>query len=360
MHRDVEVHFSGAGRPRLGAGAPCPQPSPPRRLWFRPRPKPSRWVPPIRTPPTIRRSRRNAADPAASLIVATDKKAGLHVYGLGGESLAFDPAGRLNNVDLIDLGERGILVAASDRNDDANARLQLYRLDPAGPRLIRLGSVAGGKGEAYGVCLAPAADGTVHAFSVLKEGLIEQVALSYDGKRASGKAVRSLRVPSQPEGCVVDTRTNSLFIGEEKAGIWRFDSRADDPSEGNSSPGSTANIWSPTSKVSRFRRKVRLAAGWSLPARATTALPSIACPTWRRPADSGSASGTRLGRGYGRNRAGPGRLRPGISRRTVRGAGRRKPAPRPELQARSMGDDHRRGEAALIPNPVRLIPALPG
>ena len=59
---------------------------------------------------------RNAADPAASLIVATDKKAGLHVYGLGGKSLAFDPAGRLNNVDLIDLGARGILVAASDRN----------------------------------------------------------------------------------------------------------------------------------------------------------------------------------------------------------------------------------------------------
>ena len=77
---------------------------------------------------------RNPADPAASLIVATDKKAGLHVYGLGGKSLAFDPAGRLNNVDLIDLGTRGILVAASDRNDEANARLQLYRLDPAGPQ----------------------------------------------------------------------------------------------------------------------------------------------------------------------------------------------------------------------------------
>ncbi len=175
---------------------------------------------------------RNPADPSASLIVATDKKAGLHVYGLGGRSLAFDPAGRLNNVDLIDLGTRGILVAASNRNDEANARLQLYRLDPAGPHLIRLGSVAAGKGEAYGICLAPAADGIIHAFSVLKEGLIEQVALSYDGKSVSGKTVRSLRVPSQPEGCVVDVRTNSLFVGEEKAGIWRFDSRADGPPAG--------------------------------------------------------------------------------------------------------------------------------
>ena len=175
---------------------------------------------------------RNPANPAASLVVATDKKAGLHVYGLGGRSLAFDPAGRLNNVDLVDLGARGILVAASDRNDEANAKIQLYRLDPAGPRLVKLGSVAAGRGEAYGICLAPAADGTVHAFSVLKEGLIEQVALSYDGKAAGGRTVRRLRVPSQPEGCVVDVRTNALFVGEEKAGIWRFDSRADGPPEG--------------------------------------------------------------------------------------------------------------------------------
>ena len=175
---------------------------------------------------------RNPANPAASLIVATDKKAGLHVYGLGGKSLAFDPAGKLNNVDLIDLGARGILVAASDRNDEANAKIQLYRLDPFGPRLIKLGAVSGGKGEAYGICLAPSADGTVHAFSVLKQGLIEQVEISFDGKAATGKTVRSLRVPSQPEGCVVDTRTNKLFIGEEKAGIWQFDSSAEGPAEG--------------------------------------------------------------------------------------------------------------------------------
>ena len=175
---------------------------------------------------------RNPADPAASLIVATDKKAGLHVYGLGGKSLAFDPAGKLNNVDLIDLGERGILVAASDRNDEANAKLRFYLLDPSGPRLVRLGTVAGGKGEAYGVCLAPAGDGTVHAFSVLKEGLIEQIEVSFDGKAVTGKTVRSLRVPSQPEGCVVDTRSNSLFVGEEKAGIWRFDSRPEGAPDG--------------------------------------------------------------------------------------------------------------------------------
>ena len=175
---------------------------------------------------------RNPADPAASLVVATDKRAGLHVYGLDGRSLAYDPAGRLNNVDLVDLGQRGILVAASDRNDEANARIRLYRLDPSGPGLVRLGTVSGGKGEAYGICLASAVGGAVHAFSVLKEGRIVQVVLSYDGKAVSGKTVRSLSVPSQPEGCVVDTRTGTLFVGEERAGIWRFNAAADAPASG--------------------------------------------------------------------------------------------------------------------------------
>ena len=38
---------------------------------------------------------RNPRDPAASLIVATDKQAGLHVYALSGEDLSFFPAGRM-------------------------------------------------------------------------------------------------------------------------------------------------------------------------------------------------------------------------------------------------------------------------
>ena len=50
--------------------------------------------------PAIWRDPRN---PEKSLIVGTDKKAGLHVYRLSGESVHFTPAGRVNNVDLVDL-----------------------------------------------------------------------------------------------------------------------------------------------------------------------------------------------------------------------------------------------------------------
>ena len=165
---------------------------------------------------------RNAADPAASLIVATDKKAGLYVYGLDGKVRSFEPAGRLNNVDLTTLADGTVLVAASDRNDLAGARLRLYRLDTTGGQLVALGEVSGGAGEAYGVCLAQLGD-ELFAFSVLKTGRIEQVRLEVSGGAVSGTTVRSLKLATQPEGCVVDQRSGLLYVGEEDVGIWRFE-----------------------------------------------------------------------------------------------------------------------------------------
>ncbi|MBC2666808.1 phytase [Novosphingobium flavum] len=168
---------------------------------------------------------RNPLRPADSLIVATDKKAGLHVYGLDGKPRSYVPAGRVNNVDLVDLGPRGVIVVASDRNDVAAAKLQVYRLDTAGARLVSLGSVSGGAGEAYGVCLVAGKDG-LEAFSILKHGAIQQVRIALAGEgaggRAEGRIVRSLQLATQTEGCVVDPRSGTLYVGEEDRGIWAF------------------------------------------------------------------------------------------------------------------------------------------
>lgn len=178
--------------------------------------------------PAIWRDPRN---PERSLIVGTDKKAGLHVYRLSGESVHFTPAGRVNNVDLVDLGARGVLVVASDRNDPARALLKLYRLNTRSGALTPLGDAEGGAGEAYGVCLA-VIDRQVHVFSVLKDGQIVQVRLDLGRDKASGTLVRKLSVPSQAEGCVVDNRTRTLYVGEESAGVWVFDAGPDAPAEG--------------------------------------------------------------------------------------------------------------------------------
>lgn len=163
---------------------------------------------------------RNAADPAGSLIVATDKKAGLHVYALDGSERSFAPGGLLNNVDLVDMGAQGIIVVASDRNDPLQAKMQVYRLDPASAGLTLLGTVPVGSGEAYGMCLTRRPDG-LHAVAVLKDGRIEQMRLDLDGT-VSANRVLTRKVPTQAEGCVVDERDGTLYVGEEDAGIWRF------------------------------------------------------------------------------------------------------------------------------------------
>jgi 3-phytase len=168
---------------------------------------------------------RNPADPAASLIVGTDKKAGLYVYDLAGKQLSFIDAGRVNNVDLRDMGAAGIIVAASDRNDPLHAQLALFRLDPATRTLTPLGKVAAGAGEAYGVCLYR--DGTaLHAFNVLKDGTINQLALDLSGAAPTGRIVRTMKLATQSEGCAVDERTHRLYVAEEDVGIWRFDARS--------------------------------------------------------------------------------------------------------------------------------------
>lgn len=175
---------------------------------------------------------RNAANPAASLIVATDKKAGLYVYGLDGKVRSFDPAGRLNNVDLVETPDGSVLVVASDRNDELNAKLRLYRLDTAAAKLVPLGTVTGGTGEAYGICLWRSDQG-VEAFSVLKDGAVHQVRIDLSGAQPTGTIVRSLKLATQTEGCVVDPRSATLYVGEEDIGIWRFSAKADAPTTGD-------------------------------------------------------------------------------------------------------------------------------
>ena len=167
---------------------------------------------------------RNPDDPSASLIVATDKKAGLYVYGLDGKVRDFVPGGLLNNVDLEDLGAQGIIVAASDRGDISNSHVALYRLDPRAAKLEAIGSISSGPGEAYGLCMGFGGSGQ-SVFAVMKDGRIREYELeniSGPSPSPTGRLLREMSVPSQAEGCVVDPRNGDFYVGEEAGGIWRF------------------------------------------------------------------------------------------------------------------------------------------
>lgn len=167
---------------------------------------------------------RNPENPEKSLIVATDKKAGLNVYDLQGRQLSFFDGAGLNNVDLVEIAGGRILVAASDRSDLATAHVLLAFLDPATGALSRAARIAVGPGEGYGICFGkPGEDGSVAVYSAPKNGVIYRTVLSFEGEGIADRSEAVASVASQPEGCVVDNRTRTLYIGEEVAGIWAFD-----------------------------------------------------------------------------------------------------------------------------------------
>jgi 3-phytase len=174
---------------------------------------------------------RNASDPAASLIVATDKKAGLYVYGLDGKIRSFIDAGRVNNVDLVEVDGR-IIVAASDRNEPKQSRIALFVLNPDDAKLTPIGYVASGPGEGYGICIKePASAGMLEIFAVLKAGTVNHVEIALGASSATGAIVRTMKIPTQTEGCVLD-KAGNLYVGEELAGIWRFFGAKEASSEG--------------------------------------------------------------------------------------------------------------------------------
>ncbi len=178
----------------------------------------------------------NRRDPAKSLIVATDKKAGLNVYALDGTLKSSFAAGRVNNVDLRQVGRR-IIVAASDRNDPTNGKIALFELDTRTAVLKPLAILPVGPGEGYGICLWQPPSGPLNAFLVMKEGAIFQVELGID-PQPTATVVRQMKLATQSEGCVVDDRTEQLYVGEEDVGIWRFGARKTDSTE----PMSVAKI----------------------------------------------------------------------------------------------------------------------
>lgn len=172
---------------------------------------------------------RNPAHPAKSLIVGTDKEWGLHVYDLTGALLASVPAGLVNNVDLraevLVRGQRAVVVAASDRTEDPQGRIALYVLENSPVALRHLAHVpveSDGQGDVYGFCLWRRAADDLHAVIPFNNGDVHQYAIDLSGPAPRARFVRSIKLASQTEGCVVDDRTGMLYVGEEERGVWRI------------------------------------------------------------------------------------------------------------------------------------------
>ena len=175
---------------------------------------------------------RNPADPSQSLIIGTDKKAGIYIYDLLGKQKSFLAAAAVNNVDLRTISNASgdiILVGASDRSDRKQPRLALYTLDSVKAQLNPLANIPVGAGEAYGFCFGMLGGDDLRAFIVTKEGGIIDMSVALSGSAPSIEVNRTYKLETQTEGCVVDDRTGMLYVGEENVGIWSFDLTQDNP-----------------------------------------------------------------------------------------------------------------------------------
>ncbi|WP_024867559.1 phytase [Pseudoxanthomonas suwonensis] len=173
-------------------------------------------------------------DPARSLVVATDKKAGLYLYDMQGQVLQFLPDGKMNNVDLredFDLdGQPVVLVTASNRTDKSIA---IYRLDTQKRQLVAVadGVQPTGLGDPYGLCMYRAAGGDTYVFVNGDDTRMRQWRLvAGSGGKVRAEHVRDLEFDSQTEGCVVDDANGTLYINEEDVALWKL---AADPAAGD-------------------------------------------------------------------------------------------------------------------------------
>ena len=168
----------------------------------------------------------NPNDPAASLVIGTDKQGGLHVYDMQGKSRQFVADGKMNNVDLRSefrlAGRDVVLVTASDRTRKSIA---IYTLDTSSGQLVNVsdGIQATGLSDPYGQCMYRSRrTGRTYVFISDPEGLVRQWELvpTKSGKVRT-KKVRDITFSSQTEGCVADDENGILYVAEEDVGLWR-------------------------------------------------------------------------------------------------------------------------------------------
>lgn len=165
----------------------------------------------------------NRRSPEHSLILGTNKKQGLGVYRLDGQQQQFLAAGRVNNVDLrqgITLrGQTMDIAAASQRDRQA---ISLFAIHPESGQVTMVTDIPTHLDDVYGLCMYLADNAQPYVFINDEDGRFEQYRIDDSADGWSGTLVRAFAVDTQPEGCVADDLTDTLFLGEENRAVWKI------------------------------------------------------------------------------------------------------------------------------------------
>ncbi len=161
----------------------------------------------------------NPSDPSQSLVLGTDKQAGLYIYSLDGAPLQFLPVGKVNNVDVRTVSSMGLtrhIAAASNRTDNS---VTLFEINPQTLTVESIGAMPITRTEPYGFCLGLDDNGRLLSFVTAKDGQVVVHRLNTGDMQ--GEYVATWQFGGQLEGCASDDDAQAVFIGEENHGVWR-------------------------------------------------------------------------------------------------------------------------------------------
>lgn len=175
-------------------------------------------------------------DPAKSIIIGTDKDAGIFVWDISGKQLQQIPQGTAtNNVDVrygFKLGGQSVDIVAANLRDAG--KLAVFKINPnysGGNVLTQIADVKSANNsiqkDSYGFALyRRPSDGSMYVFDRPKGGgVVRQYRIEDDGTGNGVKVspVRDLNYKGgTAEGFVADDEHGYLYVTEEAKGIHKF------------------------------------------------------------------------------------------------------------------------------------------
>lgn len=182
----------------------------------------------------------NAAQPAASTIIGTNKVYGLHTYDLDAKELQSIGVGKINNADVRSVsncdGQPITVLGGSNRSARS---IDLFQVDEQGKVGQLLLSIDLGKYDPYGFALGLDATGQLQALVNDKHGEVRQYAVSCSAGAWQAELAHTRKLPRQVEGMVVDDAHQMLYVGEEEQAVHVFALGDHSDATGRPLPGTT-------------------------------------------------------------------------------------------------------------------------
>jgi len=171
-------------------------------------------------------------DRAGSTVITADKAANrVFVYDLAGKVLQSVSVRKPGNIDLrygFPLAGKTVdIVTLNRRSSDA---IVVFKVDPATRRIERVDNGKIATGPNYGGTLFRSPKtGKVYFVTTAKGGTCEQVELADDGRgKVKGTKVRTFQT-GYSEGAVGDDRAGTIYVAQERKGVWAIGGEPTDP-----------------------------------------------------------------------------------------------------------------------------------